>query len=65
MLLIGDPVRGGLYGGQPDLKRLDQDGNLKCAVDFRSVYQEILNRHPNADSHEILGGGCEKIDFLK
>ncbi len=65
VLLIGDPVRAGIYGTPPDLKHLDDDGNLKHTVDFRSVYQEILDRHLGADSHEILGGAFETLRFLR
>jgi uncharacterized protein (DUF1501 family) len=39
LLLIGDPVKGGLYGSAPSLTTLDATGNLKYAVDFRSVYR--------------------------
>jgi hypothetical protein len=42
LLLIGDPVKSGLYGAEPSLTNLDATGNMKYAVDFRSVYQEIL-----------------------
>src|SRR2546429_2579583 len=42
VILIGDPVRGGLYGQTPSLTELDATGNLKYTVDFRSIYQEIL-----------------------
>ncbi len=45
LLLIGDPVKSGLYGAEPSLTSLDSTGNLKFAVDFRSVYQEILGGH--------------------
>src|SRR5213592_281186 len=65
LLLIGDPVRGGLFGEEPSLTSLDDTGNLKYAVDFRSVYQEILSGHLGADSGQILGSAFEKIPFLK
>ncbi len=64
LLLVGDPVRGGRYGRQPDLGRLDADGNLAHTVDFRSVYQEILEVHLGVDPREILGGGFEPLRFL-
>jgi uncharacterized protein (DUF1501 family) len=64
LLLIGDPVRGGRYGQQPDLGRLDEDGNLAHTVDFRSVYQEILEVHLGTDPREILGGRFEPVRFL-
>ena len=65
LLLIGDPVKGGLYGDEPSLANLDNTGNLKYAVDFRSVYQEILGGHLGADSAAILGGSFDHVPFLK
>lgn len=64
VLLIGDPVQRGLYGQPPNLGRLD-DGNLRYTVDFRSVYQEILDVHLQANSSEILGGRFESVHFLR
>src|SRR5256885_12823253 len=55
LLLIGDPAKGGLYGGEPSLTYLDATGNLKYAVDFRSVYQEILGGHLGADARSKIG----------
>jgi uncharacterized protein (DUF1501 family) len=63
--LIGDPVQGGLYGESPSLTGLDATGNLKYAVDFRSVYQEILSGHLGADSSKILGSTFDSVPFLK
>src|ERR1700730_914205 len=65
LLLIGDPVTGGLYGEEPSLTSLDDTGNLKYAVDFRSVYQEILGGHLGADSGEILGAKFDQVPFLQ
>ncbi len=65
LLLIGDPVKNGLYGAEPSLTNLDSTGNLKYAVDFRSVYQEILGGHLGADANEILGGSFDRVQFLK
>ena len=65
LLLIGDPVKGGLYGQEPSLTNLDQTGNMKYSVDFRSVYQEILSGHLGADAGKILGASYDHIPFLK
>jgi uncharacterized protein (DUF1501 family) len=65
LLLIGDPVKGGLYGSAPSLTGLDSTGNLKYSVDFRSVYQEILSGHLGADASQILGSSFEHVPFLK
>jgi uncharacterized protein (DUF1501 family) len=65
VLLIGDPVRGGLFGSEPKLTDLDETGNLRFSVDFRSVYQEILAGHLGADSSEILGATFDRLSCLK
>src|SRR6202165_2567148 len=65
LLLIGDPVNGGLYGESPSLTTLDATGNLPYSVDFRSVYQEILAGHLGADSGEILGSKFDRVPFLR
>jgi uncharacterized protein (DUF1501 family) len=65
LLLIGDPVKGGLYGQEPSLTSLDPTGNMKYSVDFRSVYQEILSGHLGADAGKILGASYDHIPFLK
>src|SRR5256714_7582629 len=65
LLLIGDPAKGGLYGGEPSLTELDATGNLKYAVDLRSVYQEILGGHLGADAQSILGASFDSVPFLR
>ncbi len=65
ILLIGDNVAGGMYGGAPDLGNLDSQGNLRYTVDFRSVYQEILERHLGVDAREVLEEKYERIAFVK
>ena len=60
MFLIGDTVKGGLYGEAPSLS-VGRDGNLKYAVDFRAVYQEILESHMKVDASEVLGARYERI----
>lgn len=42
-LVMGGKVRGGIYGKNPDLKRLDKNG-LRHNVDFRSVYGTVATR---------------------
>jgi len=65
LILVGDPLRGGVYGQAPELTDLDTTGNLRFQVDFRSVYQEILGGHLGAEPKEILGGTFEKLGFVK
>jgi len=42
-LVMGGKVRGGIYGKNPDLKRLYNNG-LRHSIDFRSVYGTIASR---------------------
>ena len=65
VLLIGDTLKGGLYGQTPSLAALDSGGNLKFSVDFRSVYQAILEDHLGVDAREVLGQQFEKLAFVK
>ncbi len=64
MFIIGDPVHGGLYGEQPSLTDLDQAGNLKFRLDFRSVYATILDKWLGVDSRTVLGSQYENVGFL-
>jgi len=65
VLLMGNPVQGGFYGQAPSLANLDNTGNLRYNVDFRSIYQEVLNTHLGADAKEILGQAFDRVPFLK
>lgn len=65
VLLIGDTVKGGLYGQAPSLSALATDGNLKYTVDFRSVYQGILEEHLGVDPLAVLGQTFPKLSFAK
>ena len=54
--VLGGSVKGGLYGAAPALDRLDGNGNLPFAVDFRSYYATFLDRWWGIDSKAVLGG---------
>ena len=55
--IIGDQVKGGLYGAQPSLAAnvLDNNGNLVSTVDFRQYYATVLSDWLAADPTQILG----------
>jgi uncharacterized protein (DUF1501 family) len=65
IFLVGDSVNPGIYGGQPSLAKLDSSGNLPYEVDFRSVYQEILDTHMGVDSQEVFSRKFESLAVLK
>jgi len=58
-------VKGGLVGDAPDLAKLDASGNLGYDVDFRSVYQEVLESHLGVDSNEVFSQRFETLSILK
>lgn len=66
IFVVGNPVRGGLYGEQPSLAatELDLAGNVKFKVDFREVYATILDRWLGADSKAVLGDQYSNLGFL-
>ncbi|HET6947502.1 MAG TPA: DUF1501 domain-containing protein [bacterium] len=63
MFVFGKGLRGGLYGQQPSLTDLT-DGDLKHAIDFRSVYATVLDRWLGADPQKILGHNFERVGFI-
>lgn len=64
-LVLGDGVRGGMYGAQPSLTGLDRAGNVVPSVDHRSVYASILDGWLGADSQAVLGGAFEDLGLAR
>lgn len=64
--VIGDAVKGGLYGEYPSLKpeKLDE-GDLQWNNDFRSTYATLLEQWMGLDSKAVLRGSFEQLDFIK
>jgi uncharacterized protein (DUF1501 family) len=63
--VIGDAVKGGLYGEYPSLapeKLLD--GDLHYNNDFRSTYATLVEKWLGLDSKPIVGGSFEQHAFL-
>lgn len=64
MFVLGNPISKGIYGEPPGLNDLDQNGNLKYTVDFRSVYATVLDRWMGASSKDVLGASFGSQNFL-
>jgi uncharacterized protein (DUF1501 family) len=66
LFVIGNPVKGGIFGSQPSINTTDLDsaGNMKFAVDFRSVYSTVLDRWLSVDGASVLDGRFEDVGFL-
>ncbi|MGE0880575.1 MAG: DUF1501 domain-containing protein [Acidimicrobiia bacterium] len=65
LFLMGDMVKGGLYGEYPSLTDLDRYGNLKYNVDFRKVYASVLSTWLKSDEVEVLGGNYGTLDLFR
>lgn len=63
--VLGGRVKGGLYGLPPALSRLDGNGNLPFAVDFRDVYASVLERWWGVDSTRALKGRFASLDLIR
>lgn len=63
--VLGGRVKGGLYGAAPRLDRLDGNGNLAFAVDFRSVYATVLERWWGLKSAAVLRGRFDVLELVR
>jgi uncharacterized protein (DUF1501 family) len=63
VFVAGPRVKGGFYGEEPSLTRLD-DGNLRFSTDFRSVYATVLEKVVGVDPKVALGRAFPSLDFI-
>ena len=63
--VIGQNVKGGLYGEYPslDADKLDE-GDLQFNNDFRGLYSTILEKWMGLDAKPIVNGAFEQMDFI-
>src|SRR6266542_2724642 len=64
MFIVGNKVKGGLYGTYPSLSNLDNNGDLKFTADFRSVYAGVLADQVGASPGPIVGGTFDPIKVI-
>ena len=64
--VVGDAVRGGVYGDHPSLAEEDLvlDGNVDAPTDFRSLYASILSGFLDVDPVPVLGSSFPILDFV-
>jgi len=53
--VIGNAVKGGLYGTPPNLTDLVLGDNLASTTDFRQVYASLVQDWMGADAAKVLG----------
>jgi len=64
MFMLGDGVRGGLFGDAPSLTNLVDRGNLPYTTDFRSVYATVIERWLGTPSAPLLGQQWPLLGFV-
>lgn len=62
-IISGDLKKPGLYNQAPDLSDLE-NGDLKYKIDFRSIYQNILDGWLNSKSEKILNTSFKSLNIL-
>jgi uncharacterized protein (DUF1501 family) len=63
--VIGNAVKGGLYGAAPSLTNLVLGDNLEPTVDFRRVYATVIQGWLGADAARVLGQAHAPLDMFR
>jgi len=64
--LIGNSIKGGMYGEYPSLEEKDQiEGDLRYNNDFRMTYSSILEQWLEIEAAPIVNGRFEQFDLIK
>jgi uncharacterized protein (DUF1501 family) len=64
VFLLGRAVKPGLHGPYPDLTHLDDDGDPRYAIDFRTIYAAVLDQWLGVPHREVLGASFEPAKVL-
>ena len=64
--VVGDAVKGGLYGEYPSLEQ-DKllEGDLHWNNDFRGLYSTLMEQWMGLDAKPIVGGSFEQMSFIE
>jgi len=65
LFAFGPLVRGGLHGEAPDLRRLDENGNLRHTTDFRAIYAEVLESLWQVPAERVLQRRYAPVGILR
>jgi uncharacterized protein (DUF1501 family) len=61
--VLGDRVKGGVYGDYPSLHKFDPNGNLVVKVDFRNMLADVVT-FMGGSPMTVLGHTYPKLGFL-
>lgn len=65
VVISGGLKNAGVYNNElPNLSNLDNNGDIKHTIDFRSVYATVLNNWLEVNDSEILNNRFDKLNFV-
>ena len=65
VFVIGKNMKtAGFYNNLASLSNLDDNGDLKYEIDFRTIYATILSRWLEVEDTSILNNSYRKLDFI-
>ena len=65
VFIIGDQLKKqGIYNNLPNLNNLDDNGDLKFEIDFRTIYATVLNKWLEVDDEKVLNKSFKQLDFI-
>ncbi|WP_397363995.1 DUF1501 domain-containing protein [Olleya sp. R77988] len=65
VFIIGDQLKKqGLYNNLTTLQDLDNNGDIKYEIDFRTIYATILDKWLNVNDQKVLDKSFSKLDFI-
>ena len=65
VFIIGDQLKKqGLYNNMASLSDLDDNGDLKFEIDFRTIYATVLNKWLDVNDEKVLNKSFRQLDFI-
>ena len=65
VFIIGENLKKqGFYNELASLQDLDENGDLKFEIDFRTIYATILNKWLNVDDEKIMNDSFKRLNFI-
>ncbi len=65
VFVIGENLKKqGLYNNMASLSDLDDNGDLKFEIDFRTIYATVLDKWLEVDDEKVLNKSFKQLDFI-
>ncbi|MBD0831118.1 DUF1501 domain-containing protein [Aestuariibaculum sediminum] len=63
-IIGGQLKKQGIYNNNPNLSDLDDNGDLKFEIDFRTIYATVLNKWLEVNDEKILNKNFNQLEFI-